>query len=74
MKDPSAIFDFFHAYRWRDLTNIKKVFFFVVTPYILTYVQFTDQQMHFFILKNTLKFPLTFWRRNYFFNFSTLCI
>ena len=29
---------------------------FVIAPCILIYVDFTWQQMHFFILKNTLKF------------------
>jgi len=35
-------------------------FFFIVAPWFLIYVQFTHQQMHFFILKNTLKFTLKY--------------
>ena len=38
--------------------HVKSLFFTIVAPYILIYVQFTHQQMHFFILKNTLKFTL----------------
>jgi hypothetical protein len=33
---------------------------FIVAPCILVYVEFTHQQMHFFYLKNTLKFTLKY--------------
>ena len=33
---------------------------FIVASCILIYVEFTHQQMHFFILKNTLRFTLKY--------------
>ena len=40
--------------------QLQQLIFFIVAPCILVYVQFTHQQMHFFILKNTLKFTLKY--------------
>ena len=40
--------------------NIHTSIFFIVAPCILIYVELTHQQMHFIILKNTLKFTLKY--------------
>ena len=34
--------------------------YFIVTPYVLVYVQFTHKQIQFLILKNALKFTLKY--------------
>ena len=55
------------------LYNVTTLFF--VASYSLIYVQFTHQQMHFFILKNTLKLHeniLVHKYRSYMFRFSTI--
>jgi len=38
----------------------RSLIFFVVAPCVLIHVEFTHQQMSFFILKNTLKFTLKY--------------
>jgi len=41
-------------------SNLRCAIFFIVAPCILIYVEFTNQQMHFFIFNNTLKFILKY--------------
>jgi len=38
----------------------RDILIFIVALHILIYVEFTHQQMHFFIFKNTLKFTLKY--------------
>jgi len=49
-----------HARAEIRATDKRQLGVFIVAPYILIYVQFTHQQKHFFILKNTLKFTLKY--------------
>jgi len=37
---------------WREIKKKSYFIFFIVAPCILIYVDFTHQQMHFFIFKN----------------------